>query len=222
MSFEKEYFKERSKTRSFKNMETMEKAYFPRVLECVDLKKDEKILDIGCAFGYFLKLCDRFGCYTCGVDISKYAIERARLQTKASLYVHDIENGLSMFSSGTYDLVVLFDIIEHLNNPTYVMEEVYRVLKMNGNVIITTPNLNAVDRSVKRLLRKGKGWYGFADKTHRHLYTSKSLKRLVTQTGFKIKHVETPFHPLPKTVQKIANKTGLGGQIWLLATKEKV
>ncbi len=177
------------------------------------------ILDIGCGFGYFLKLCDEEGWETYGVDISEYAIGRARSITKAKLFVHDVEKGLPMFNEDFFDIVTMIDVLEHLYSPFKVVKEIYRILKPGGFMIITTPNLNALARFLWKIIGKEKRWYGFIDKTHIHLFTPLSLKHLVEKAGFRIINLKTPFHPLPEILQIALNKTGLGGQIWLVAQK---
>jgi len=221
--FDKEYFEGGgiSNYRSYKDMMMMmKKVYFPKVLKDVKIPKGSKILDIGCAYGYFLKLCEEIDCETYGIDISEYAINMAKQELKKTkLFVHDVEKGLDMFRDNFFDLVTMFDVIEHLKSPFLVLKEIYRILKPAGKLIITTPNLNALDRFVRKVIRKENIWHGFVDKTHIYLFTPKSLAFLVERSGFKVIKVETPFHPLPKILQEVANKTGLGGQIWLVGLK---
>lgn len=179
-----------------------------------------RILDIGCGFGYFLKFCDKMGWETYGIDISSYAINVAKKNTKAQLYLYNIENvGKSLFKENYFDLITMFDVIEHLTYPVIVLKEVHKILKLNGKLVITTPNLNAIQRIFLKALVKEKLWYGFLDETHVHLFTPFSLRTFIEETGFRILELKTPFHPLPVPLNRILEKTGLGGQIWLLAEK---
>jgi 2-polyprenyl-3-methyl-5-hydroxy-6-metoxy-1,4-benzoquinol methylase len=197
----------------------MRKKYFPKILQDITLSKGMRVLDIGCAYGYFLKLCDEVGCETYGIDISKYAINHAKKETKAKLFLHDVNKGLPMFTNDFFDLVTMFDVIEHLTSPFLTLKELHRVLKPGGWLVITTPNLNSIERYLKKLFGKEKEWHGYYDKTHLYLFTPVSLNFLVERSGFKIVKTETPFHPLPEFIQKIVNKTSLGGQIWLVGKK---
>lgn len=165
------------------------------------------MLDIGCAYGYFLKLCDEVECETYGVDISENAIQQAQKETKAVLFIHDVNNGLSMFPKDFLNLITMFDVIEHLNSPFTILKEISRKLKVGGKLIITTPNANALERLLKKVLNREKNWHGFKDKTHQHLFTPLTLRFIVEKAGLKILKVETPFHPLPKILQKLLNKT---------------
>jgi 2-polyprenyl-3-methyl-5-hydroxy-6-metoxy-1,4-benzoquinol methylase len=223
MQYDRSYFEGRGSTYApYEDKAlTIERNYLPKILERVKLGKGFNVLDIGCAFGYFLKFCDNLGCNTCGIDVSEYAIERAQKETIAKLYVHDVERGLPIFQDNFFDLVTMFDVIEHLANPYNVLRETHRILKPHGRLAITTPNLNAIERFCRKILRNEKMWHGFVDEAHLYLFTMMSLRFLVERAKFKIVNLETPFHPLPKIVQRMSNKTGLGGQIWLLAEKTR-
>jgi len=217
MLYDKDYFEGKgSNYRSYEDkLAVIRKKYFPKFSR-IGLRKNSRILDIGCAFGYFLKCCDEMGYETYGVDISDYAITRARKETMASLHVFDANKGLPFFQDNWFDLVTMFDVIEHLRTPDAVLNEAHRVLKASGALVVTTPNLDAVERLFKKIMGMENTWHGFKDETHLRVFSAQSLKLLVEQKGF-YAEVETIFHPLPKILQYWANKTGLGGQIWLTA-----
>jgi 2-polyprenyl-3-methyl-5-hydroxy-6-metoxy-1,4-benzoquinol methylase len=213
-NFGKKYFENKKKYKSYKNMEMIQNVYFPKIVIKEKIKPKSRVLDIGCAYGYFLKLCDEYGMETYGIDISRYAIEKASKITKAKLFVHDIDNGIKFFKNNFFDLIVMLDVIEHTKSPFNVLKEVYRVLKPDGKLVVTTPNINAIERFISN-----NNWHGFKDKTHLYLFTPTSLRFLAEKVGFKILTLETSFRPLPKFMQSFANKTGLGGQIWIVGSK---
>jgi len=95
-----------------------------------------------------------------------------------------------------------------------LLTEVHRVLKRGDKIVITTPNVNAIAK-----LLKGNQWVGFSDPSHLYLFTSDSLKFLVEKNGFIVIKLETIFHPFPEFLQKILNRTGKGGEIWLVGKK---
>ncbi|MDH5770739.1 MAG: class I SAM-dependent methyltransferase [Candidatus Bathyarchaeota archaeon] len=213
--FDKDYFRSvEMKYKRYKDLKEMQRKYFPRSILEEKIKSKSRVLDIGCAFGYFLKLCDDYNLETYGVDVSKYAINEAKRITKAKLYLGDINEGLSVFNNEFFDLVTMFDVIEHLKNPWSLLTEVYRVLRRGGKMIIVTPNINAI----AKLLEKNQ-WGGFSDPSHFYLFTSDSLRFLVEKAGFLVTRLETTFYPLPGFLQKILNRTGKGGEIWLVGKK---
>jgi len=199
---------------------TIEAEYLPRILRSVTLDKNTTVLDVGCAYGYFLKLCDRYNCATYGIDISEHAIEKARKETKAELKIQDVEQGLHFFGDSFFDLITAFDLIEHLRDPSKAIVEFRRILKHRGKIALTTPNLHSIERYLMRITWKEHLWHGFHDKTHILLFTPTSLRAMIESNGFSIIELETPFNPFPAAMQKVLNKTGLGGQIWILAQKQ--
>jgi|GEM_PF-6347041 len=102
--------------------------------------KRKKLLDTGCSSGVFLRLCEKFEIQTFGVEISKLAIEEAKLQTSAKLFQLDISNEKLPFRSNTFDIITCFDVIEHVKNINFYIKEAKRVLKKNGIFYIITPN----------------------------------------------------------------------------------
>ena len=179
-----------------------------------------RVLDVGCSFGYFLRLCDELGWETHGVDISRYAIDTAKVNTKAQLYLHDIENvRKSPFKEDSFDLITMFEVIEHLACPAMALEELNRILKNNGRLVMATPNLNAIERIVLKSLRKEKTWHGLYDRTHIRLFNPFSIRSLVERLDFRILELKTPFRRFPSAINAVLEKTLIGGRIWLVAEK---
>ena len=192
----------------------------PFVSKYVDPYPGMRILDIGCAYGYLLRLFDDAGCETYGIDISEYAIKQARRITRAKLYAWDVDRGLPMFQDDFFDLVTILHVIEHLHSPYNVLKEVHRVLKPKGKLIIGTPNLNAIARLLLKLIRRENEWYGFRDETHIYLFTPLNIRFLVERSGFKVLAVEAPLMPLrrlPRIIDKVVSKFNLGGTVFIVA-----
>lgn len=126
--------------------------------------KKGNILDIGCAYGYFLKECEKNRFSTFGVDISSYAIKIAEKNCSGKLRVLDVDNHNLPFKSSLFDAVTLFDVLEHLENPYKLLREVFRVLKRGGIVYIHFP-------VIKRAI---------TDKTHKTFLTIPTLKKVLS------------------------------------------
>ncbi len=213
--FDEAYFKRSNLLYpTYKDTKLMKTVYFPKCVIGEGISRNSRVLDIGCGFGYFLRLCDDYELKTYGLDISEYAVEKAKAITKAKLYLYDANKGLKIFQNGFFDLVTAFDVIEHLRNPSHFLREVFRVINVGGKLILTTPNLNAITR----IWEKSK-WYGYTDYTHIRLFDPASLRFLVRDAGMRLIREETPFHTFPKVIQKITNRFGIGGQIWLVCQK---
>lgn len=89
-----------------------------------------------------------------------------------------------------YDKIVALDVIEHLNNPEKAMLKINNILKTGGKLYISTANIAFIIMRMALLL----GWFnygkkGILDKTHHRLFTIKSFKRLLKNSGFRLEKV---------------------------------
>jgi len=142
-----------------------------RLRELASLEyKTGKLLDLGCAFGFFLAKAEKIGFETYGIDISKLAIKKATKNCKAKLYQLDISKEKLPFTANFFDVVTMFDTLEHLENYTFALKEIIRVLKKGGVLYIQSPS--------------GKRWA--VDPTHLNYFTDKILKLILERSGFEI------------------------------------
>ncbi|MCB0104095.1 MAG: methyltransferase domain-containing protein [Anaerolineales bacterium] len=95
------------------------------------------LLDIGCAYGLFLKeTAEYFEC--AGTDISEHAIANARSVLPGNIEVFVGAAG-SLATDKQYDLVTCFDILEHTKDIGEALDNIYSLLKDNGILAITVP-----------------------------------------------------------------------------------
>lgn len=108
------------------------------VLKFLSAQDQERILEIGCGAGHILEKIDRGILY--GIDLSRtlIAIAARRLAKKAELKRCNAE--AIEYPDNFFDKVICADIIEHVQNPRKVLEEIRRVIKEDGLVIISVPN----------------------------------------------------------------------------------
>jgi ubiquinone/menaquinone biosynthesis C-methylase UbiE len=159
---------------------------------CKGLPNDAKILDVGCGDGFHLKLLKEYGekNWTLeGVDLDKRAAEMAG---KANLKVHvgTIEN-LNL-PENHYDLAIMIQTIEHVENPDEILTAVKRVLKPNGKLVIVTDNTDSLDFN----LFKNAYWGGYHFPRHWNLFNRKSLKKLAEKVGFETADLTTQVSPV--------------------------
>lgn len=119
-------------------------ASHPGIKLLINLAADkEEILDLGCGEGTRLSLISKKGI---GIDISKKAIGIAKKEfPKLNFLVGDLER--LPFKDNSFDLVYSAYVFEHLTNPEKVIEEVKRVLKTNGDLVIICPNYGSPNRA---------------------------------------------------------------------------
>ncbi len=104
----------------------------------MEYKKGGNVLDVGCAYGFFLQhMSDRFKRH--GIDISEHAIRQAKEGgLKGEFRICDICKKRP-FSGIKFDVITMFDVIEHLRDLDSVLERVKSMLKENGYLFVFVP-----------------------------------------------------------------------------------
>ena len=154
-----------------------------------------KLLEIGCGLGHVLqRLDDRFE--THGIDLSEYAIERARANTPSSvLNVGPAEDVAAL--PGPFDVIVAFHVVEHLVDPAAVLNDCARATRPGGLLIFATPNPEAPFAK-----RKGDQWYAAKDPTHISMKPPREWITLTQQAGYRVRRAfgdglwDVPYLPL--------------------------
>jgi len=140
------------------------------------------VLDIGCATGTLLAFLRDRGWNVKGIEISP-AAEYAR--NVRQLDVKNIPLEEITFPSGSFDIVLASHLIEHLNEPFLFLKEVHRILKDEGKIFITTPNINGL----QAYIYGGKWRSAIFD--HLYLFSAHTLKKMLKRTGFKVEKLST-------------------------------
>jgi SAM-dependent methyltransferase len=135
------------------------------------------LLDVGCATGTFLLGMRRYtGMELTGVEISPHAAGIAR---KEGLDVRIGTLEEAGFESASFDAVTLWDVFEHLHDPSGALAEIHRILKPGGAVVLRVPNLDSWDA---RLF--GRYWAGLDSPRHTYVFDLQSLRNLLGAAGF--------------------------------------
>ncbi|HSX33081.1 MAG TPA: methyltransferase domain-containing protein [Candidatus Saccharimonadales bacterium] len=209
------------------NLQNENRPVFEREQKSIDYIKNMKgvksILDVGCGDGFFLvKLQEALGrrqIELWGVDYSKYKLRQAR---KLGFHTKwcDLEQGLP-FPDASLDVIYAAELIEHLYNPDFFLEECRRVLKPKGTIIVSTPNLQAwynrllfilgiqpifyevstrspqIGSGVLKRIKKGQAPVG-----HVHVFNKAGLVDMLRAEGFELlDFVGAQFHALPRPAQ---------------------
>jgi len=97
-----------------------------------------KILEIGCGYGAFTSLLSQKGALVVGTEIDDISLKIARkfLGHNRQVKLVKVADELLPFKKNYFDVVVMFDVIEHVKNPKRIMQEIYRVLKNHGTLYI--------------------------------------------------------------------------------------
>lgn len=128
------------------------------------------VLEFGCGDGYGTRMLAERAVQVTGIDVSLQTIEAARLKYAARnlhfQHVRDVSEADLPFAERTFDVVVSFQVIEHVASPDRYLMEAARVLKKGGVILVSTPNAAA------RLLPFQNPW----NKFHLKEYTPAQLK----------------------------------------------
>lgn len=148
--------------------------------------KFDNCLDIGCASGFMLsEIAKAFpGPEYIGVDIYDKAIEHAK-QTYPNLKFKVSSAETLPFRDATFDLILFYETIEHVEHPEVCLRELRRVLKKNGTLILTMDSGNWLFRLVWFIWEntRGKIWKG----AHLHPFHHKQLERIIKKARFRIR-----------------------------------
>lgn len=102
------------------------------------------ILDIGCSDGLFLEIMHSLGNTVYGIDIDSISIEKARQRGLKNIYLIDINTFAeeALQKKLSFDIITMFDVIEHLVNPIQTLASVKKLLSSKGILVGTVPNGN--------------------------------------------------------------------------------
>lgn len=148
------------------------------------------LLDVGCGSGFFLKMAQERGWHVVGVDPDAQAVAYAKAHHQVNAVCSDIRD-LS-FPEGSFDLVTLWNVLDHTPDPVDVLTRVHRLLKEKGYLFIRTPNAawQYTSFRVAKFLRP-LGWEKLFDRHpyslfifHLTNFSRTTLRLLLDHSGF--------------------------------------
>jgi ubiquinone/menaquinone biosynthesis C-methylase UbiE len=135
-----------------------------------------KVLELGCGRGLLLKELHKAGCSCTGLerpDFPAEAIGNDITFTKGSAYD-------TPFSDNSFDIVVLWYLLEHVSAPSRVLQEANRVLRQGGVLFVAVPNINSWQARFF-----GKYWFHLDVPRHAHHFSTQTLSTALKRAGFK-------------------------------------
>ena len=156
-----------------------------RLMGLVGNISGKRVLDVGCARGYVGARIKAMGNFVVGIDISRSAAEEAK-KVLDEVHVCDLEKDCPNFEH-KFDLAIFPEIVEHVFDPVELLKKVHPLLKDNGEIIITTPNILLWTNRIKILLGEFKYTdQGLMDFGHIRFFTYKYLNQVLKDSGFTI------------------------------------
>lgn len=101
----------------------------------------EKLLDVGCGIGVFLKEVQRLGYMVTGIDFDKENVKIAKEQfCVREVFCNTLEEFVSSYPNRKFDIITFFEVLEHIENPNTFVELVKKALKSGGYIALSVPN----------------------------------------------------------------------------------
>ncbi len=163
-------------------------------------KPKGKLLDIGCATGVFLDMAQKEGFDAYGVELSDYASKYAEEKFKLNVFNGKLED--SKFKKKMFDVITMWDFIEHVPDPVGILKKARELLKDDGIIVIQTTNDDSFMCKAADAIYKITG--GLISKPselvhpihHITHFSRKTLLNMIKNVGLKPVHIETSEIPL--------------------------
>jgi len=136
-----------------------------------------RLLDVGCGEGFFLFNASKAGYIVKGIELSQDAAAYARSEFGLDVEAKSFEE--LRFSENHFDVVTLWQVLEHVPFPLIIIKEIHRILKPGGMLVITTPDIGGVPAKILK-----KRWWCIT-RLHINQFTTKTLTNIIKNAGFK-------------------------------------
>ena len=160
------------------------------------LGADKNLVEVGCAYGYFLNLVKDEVESAVGYDVAKDGIDFAKNELGVNA---STDNFLEVKFKDKIDVVVMWDLIEHVPDPDKFVEKAGKILNKGGYLTLTTGDIGTF---VPRV-RKGK-WRMIHPPTHIYYFDRKSMTALLDNYGFDI--VDYHYDAIYRNVGSVLNQ----------------
>lgn len=147
-------------------------------------------LDVGCATGEFLLAGRGFAQELHGTDISAYAIDVARRRGLENLQAGSFS--ALEYSPARFDLITMWDLIEHVEDPATVLRKAFEYLKPGGYLVLSTGDVESL---TSRLM--GRFWHLMIPPFHTYFFSRRTIERYLRTAGFTEIRVTYPGKVVP-------------------------
>lgn len=166
------------------------------------------ILDIGCATGHFLNLMAQQGWRTAGIEPDEKTRDRAISEFGLQVFP---EAQLEAFEKASFDVITMWHVLEHVSELNKRVEQIKKILKPGGTLIIALPNCDAYDAK-----KYGAFWAGYDLPRHLYHFTPTDVSLLFGNFGFGIDKI-LPMRFDAFYVSLLSEKYKTGKMRWMPA-----
>jgi 2-polyprenyl-3-methyl-5-hydroxy-6-metoxy-1,4-benzoquinol methylase len=144
-----------------------------------------RLLDVGCATGFFLDLARGEGWEVIGTEVSQFGVRFAREQFGLDVRLGTLRE--LRFAAQAFDVVTMWDVIEHVLDPMAELQEVNRILRPGGLLSIITPDAGSL---MARFL--GRRWEEFRRvREHVYFFSKRTLGEMLHKASFEVVRTES-------------------------------
>ncbi|MBU2645557.1 class I SAM-dependent methyltransferase [bacterium] len=176
-----------------------------RLKKVAKFKSSGYLLDVGCGEGAFLGLAQKKGWQVSGTEISAFAARYASEALNTDIFCGDLLS--AHFKENYFDVVTMWHVLEHVDDPKKYLSEIQRILKPDGLFVLAVPNVNnLVFQIVYRIIRgRSLKLFTIGEKEiHLYHFSPVTLKRYLAATGFSCLSL-APDYGIIEPAKKIVN-----------------
>ncbi len=140
-----------------------------------NVSKGNKLLDVGCGIGEFIKIASKFNFEVTGIE------PNAKARKFANKNKLEVVESLSSLKNKKFDIVTLWHVLEHLHHPDAFLHEIKNFLNEEGMVCIAVPNFNSYDAKYYKNY-----WAAYDVPRHLFHFSKASIHKLAEENNFKI------------------------------------
>ncbi len=160
--------------------------------------KDCALLDIGCGTGWFLDYCRQQGYTIFGQELGKTLAEYTAQRLGIPIWSCPVAE---IDQKRLFNIITLFDVLEHTADPVAMLAQVKRLLLPNGIALLYVPNLYSLGSTI---LQEESALVAPAE--HLLYFTKQSMQHLLKKVGFELLHIETRGMDIPDLIAYYRDK----------------
>ncbi len=148
-----------------------------QALPYIKIKNTTRALDVGCAAGFAFSVLEQHKIAVDGVELDANYIQQLRSKGYTIYDKPLLQNDYKH----KYNLITLFDVVEHLTDLDAHFKCLHSILQNEGIVVIVTPNFASMQRKIF-----GKRWFQFKPLEHINYFTINTLTTIASRNGFQL------------------------------------
>ncbi len=182
--YSKEFFNDTGTKHAYsdyeKEAESLKKSFIKRCNIIKKYKDNGALLDLGCATGAFLETATRYW-KVFGVDISEYATSQAKLKN-LDVFCGNLND--SPYIKYKFDVITLWDTIEHISNPKLTIRQSSKILNQGGILTLTTGDVGSVFSKLC-----GRFWHLYNIPQHLSFFDKFTVSKMLEDEGFIVREI---------------------------------